>query len=193
MYDRLSELYNSVEVCCATVLTRHDNGALVTCLVQTAGQRRPCTGRSRPPARALAEVPADHRAVADRQLRNRQPDRRPDDLHGRGSLISHLTTPRETHETRRMHAASTRSRLRGCRVRSLGLVVGANSRTNSPQRTSLEIRSPHASPRRVDHVVYPSYAVWFELNMGMNMGSVASRVATAREIITSVIGKGEPD
>lgn len=191
MYDRLSELYNSVEVCCATVLTRHDNGALVPRPQPDSGDR---VHRHRVPARALvAEVPADHRAVADRQLRNRQPDRRPDDLHGRGSLISHLTTPRETHETRRMHAASTRSRLRGCRVRSLGLVVGANSRTNSPQRTSLEIRSPHASPRRVDLVVYPSYAVWFELNMGMNMGSVASRVATAREIITSVIGKGEPD
>lgn len=192
MYDRLSELYNSVEVCCATVLTRHDNGALVP---RPDSRTAATVHRHRgPPARALAEVPADHRAVADRQLRNRQPDRRPDDLHGRGSLISHLTTPRETHETRRMHAASaTRSRLRGCRVRSLGLVVGANSRTNSPKRTSLEIRSPHASPRRVDLVVYPSYAVWFELNMGMNMGSVASRVATAREIITSVIGKGEPD
>ena len=193
MYDRLSELYNSVEVCCATVLTRHDNGALVPRPDSRTAATVHRHVASRPPARALAEVPADHRAVADRQLRNRQPDRRPDDLHGRGSLISHLTTPRETHETRRMHAASTRSRLRGCRVRSLGLVVGANSRTNSPKRTSLEIRSPHASPRRVDLVVYPSYAVWFELNMGMNMGSVASRVATAREIITSVIGKGEPD
>ena len=51
MYDRLSELYNSVEVCCATVLTRHDNGALVPRPQPDSGAG-PCTGIASPLGRS---------------------------------------------------------------------------------------------------------------------------------------------
>ena len=96
MYDRLSELYNSVEVCCATVLTRHDNGALVPRL-HSAGQRRPCAQASRPRsgARGGARGPSRSRGPPAKK-----PPARPPTGRSSRTRISHISSHHPARDSR---------------------------------------------------------------------------------------------
>ena len=96
MYDRLSELYNSVEVCCATVLTRHDNGALVPRPQPDSGDRV-CTGIARPRsgARGGARGPSRSRGPPAKK-----PPARPPTGRSSRTRISHISSHHPARDSR---------------------------------------------------------------------------------------------